>query len=106
MVLVSPAIRLRLYARFGLSIGDIARVCFISGLTFWLGNIAALGIGMAYRPDAARAVDQIPAWGNQAIGIAALGVVAACFIWLWGKTRHLGRRGSGVTLAAGAVPLP
>ena len=105
MVLVSPAIRLRLYARFGLSIGDIARVCFISGLTFWLGNIAALGIAMAYMPDAARAVDQIPSWGNQAIGVAALGALSAYLIWVWGKTRVLGRKGSGVTLPSGSMTL-
>jgi uncharacterized membrane protein YbhN (UPF0104 family) len=105
MVLVSPAIRLRLYSRYGLSIGDIARVSFISGLTFWLGNITALGIGMAYRPDAARAVDQIPAWGNQAIGIAALSALAAYLIWVWSKTRVLGRKGVGVTLPSGSMTL-
>jgi uncharacterized membrane protein YbhN (UPF0104 family) len=105
MVLVSPAIRLRLYSRFGLSIGDIVKVSFISGLTFWLGNITALGLGMAYMPDVARAVDQIPVWGNQAIGIAALCALSAYLIWVWSKTRVLGRKGSGVTLPSGSMTL-
>ncbi len=60
MVFASAAIRFRIYSRFGVSLIDIAKICFIAGLTFWLGNITALGIGMAYMPEAARAVDQIP----------------------------------------------
>jgi uncharacterized membrane protein YbhN (UPF0104 family) len=105
MVLVSAAIRFRIYSRWGLGLADIAKICFIAGLTFWLGNITALGIGMAYMPDAARAVDQIPSWGNQAIGIAALGALSAYLMWVWSKTRVLGRRGSGVTLPSGAMTL-
>jgi hypothetical protein len=74
-------------------------------LTFWLGNITALGLGMAYVPDAARAVDQIPVWGNQAIGIAALSALTAYLIWVWGKTRVLGRKGIAVTLPSGSMTL-
>jgi glycosyltransferase 2 family protein len=105
MVLASAAIRLRIYSRWGLGLVDIAKVCFIAGLTFWLGNIAALGLGMATMPDAARAVDQIPAWGNQAIGIIALSALSAYLIWVWSKTRVLGRQGSGVTLPSGSMTL-
>jgi uncharacterized membrane protein YbhN (UPF0104 family) len=105
MLLVSAAIRFRIYSRWGLSLIDIAKVCFIAGLTFWLGNITALGIGMAYMPDAARAVDQIPAWGNEAIGIAALSALSAYLIWVWSKTRVLGRKGSSLTLPSGSMTL-
>jgi uncharacterized membrane protein YbhN (UPF0104 family) len=105
MLLASAAIRFRIYSRWGLSLIDIAKICFIARLTFWLGNITALGIGMAYMPDAARAVDQIPAWGNQAIGIAALCALSAYLIWVWSKTRVLGRKGSSVTLPSGRMTL-
>jgi glycosyltransferase 2 family protein len=105
MLLASAAIRFRIYSRWGLSLIDIAKICFIAGLTFWLGNITALGIGMAYMPDAARAVDQIPAWGNQVIGIAALCALSAYLIWVWSKTRVLGRKGSSVTLPSGRMTL-
>jgi glycosyltransferase 2 family protein len=105
MVFVSAAIRFRIYSRWGLGLGDIAKICFIAGLTFWLGNVTALGIGMAYLPDAARAVDQIPAWGNQAIGIATLSVLSAYLTWVWSKTRVLGRKGTGVTLPSGSMTL-
>src|SRR5262245_38045486 len=45
------AIRYRIYSRFGLRVVDVAKICFLTGLTFWLGNLAVLGSGMAYRPD-------------------------------------------------------
>jgi uncharacterized membrane protein YbhN (UPF0104 family) len=105
MVFASAAIRFRIYSRFGVSLVDIAKICFIAGLTFWLGNITALGIGMAYMPEAARAVDQIPSWGNQAIGIAALSALSAYLLWVWSKTRVLGRNGSSVTLPSGSMTL-
>jgi len=105
MVFASAAIRFRIYSRWGLSLIDIAKICFIAGLTFWLGNITALGIGMAYMPDAARAVDQIPSWGNQAIGIAALSALSAYLLWVWSKKRVLGRSGSSVTLPSGSMTL-
>jgi uncharacterized membrane protein YbhN (UPF0104 family) len=105
MVVASAAIRFRIYSRFGLGLGDIAKICFIAGLTFWLGNITALGLGMAYMPDAARAVDQVPAWVNQAIGIAALSVLSAYLVWVWSKTRVLGRKAASVTLPSGSMTL-
>jgi uncharacterized membrane protein YbhN (UPF0104 family) len=105
MVVASAAIRFRIYSRWGLGLVDIAKICFIAGLTFWLGNITALGIGMAYMPDAARAVDQIPSWGNQAIGIVALSALSAYLIWVWSKTRVLGRKGTSVTLPSGSMTL-
>lgn len=105
MVFVSAAIRFRVYSRWGLSLTDIAKICFIAGLTFWLGNITALGIAMAYMPEAARAVDRIPSWGNQAIGLAALSALSAYLIWVWRETRVLGRKGLGVTLPSGSMTL-
>ncbi|HEY6257802.1 MAG TPA: YbhN family protein [Xanthobacteraceae bacterium] len=105
MVFVSAAIRYRIYSRWGLSVVDIAKICFIAGLTFWLGNITALAISMAYRPDAARSVDQIPAWGNQLIGVGALAALAIYVAWVWGKRRFLGRNGVGVNLPSGSMTL-
>jgi uncharacterized membrane protein YbhN (UPF0104 family) len=103
MAFVSAAIRFRIYSRWGLGVIDIGKICFIAGLTFWLGNITALGIGMAYMPDAARAVDQIPSWGNQVIGIAALGALSIYLIWVWSKARVLGRRDVGLALPSGSM---
>jgi len=105
MLFASAAIRFRIYSAWGLGVVDIGKICFIAGLTFWLGNITALGIGMATMPEAAGAVDQISAWGNQAIGIAALSALSIYLMWVWGKTRVLGRKDAGVTLPSGSMTL-
>jgi uncharacterized membrane protein YbhN (UPF0104 family) len=105
MVLASAAIRLRIYSRWGLGLIDIAKMSFIAGLTFWLGNITALSVGMVTLPDAARAVDQIPSWGNRVIGIAVLATLMVYLVWVRSKTRVLGREGSGVTLPSGSMTL-
>ena len=105
MVFASAAIRFRIYSEWGLSVIDIGKICFIAGLTFWLGNITALGIGMATVPEAAGAVDRIPPWVNQAIGIAALSALAIYLMWVWRKTRVLGRTSASVTLPSGSMTL-
>ena len=52
------AVRYRIYSAQGLSAVDVTKICFVAGLTFWLGNAAVLGMGVAYHPEAASAVDQ------------------------------------------------
>src|ERR1700761_5948555 len=52
-VFTGGAIRFRIYSDYGLSAVDVAKICFLSGLTFWLGNTFVLGIGMAWHPSAA-----------------------------------------------------
>src|SRR5262252_5380735 len=50
------AVRYRLYSAHGLSGIEVAKLCFIAGLTFWLGNATVLGIGVALVPQAASAI--------------------------------------------------
>ncbi len=58
--LTGGAVRYRVYSAWGLNAVDVAKVCFIAGLTFWLGNAAVLGLGISYHPEAA-ARDRPPA---------------------------------------------
>lgn len=99
------AIRYRIYSSQGLSVVDVAKICFVTGLTFWLGNLTVLGFGMAYVPQAASAIDQLPAWCNRAVGIAALGVVAGYIAWVYREPRLVGRRDWTLTLPAGPSTL-
>jgi glycosyltransferase 2 family protein len=105
MLFASGAIRYRMYAGWGLTLVDVAKLCFIAGLTFWLGNITALGLGVVYMPAAASALDQLPAGANRAIGAAALGALAVYLIWVSSKRRSLGYRSSRVTLPSGRMTL-
>lgn len=83
-------VRYRIYSAHGLGAVDVAKLCFVTGLTFWLGNIAILGLGITVEPWAASAVDQLPAWVNRLIGIALLSGLAAYVVWVGLKPRRIG----------------
>ena len=43
-VFTGGAIRFRIYSAWGLGIIDVAKIAFVTGLTFWLGNAFVLGV--------------------------------------------------------------
>ena len=90
-VLTGGAVRLRIYSAWGLGIVDVVKIAFVTGLTFWLGNAFLLGVGMAYAPAAASAVNQMPPAVNRMIGVAGLCVIAAYLAWLLPRPRAIGR---------------
>src|SRR6202041_3444234 len=81
-VFTGGAIRFRIYSDYALSAVDVAKICFLSGLTFWLGNTFVLGIGMALHPWAASSMDQLPPALNRLIAFGVLGAIVAYFAWL------------------------
>ncbi len=100
------AVRYRIYsASSGLNAIEVAKLCFIAGLTFWLGNIAVLGIGMTIHPEAASMVDQLPPAVNRVIGIAALVGLCGYTYWVSVKPRKIGRANWSVTLPAGRLTI-
>src|SRR3954468_3295233 len=92
-VFTGGAVRYRIYSAWGLNAIDVAKICFLAGLTFWLchparlllgicflaglpfslGNAAVLGLRICYRPEAAANIDQLPAWLNRMV---AIGIIA------------------------------
>lgn len=83
-------VRYRIYSAHGLGAVDVAKLCFITGLTFWLGNIAILGLGITTEPEAASAVDQLPALANRLIGLTLLAALAAYVVWVGIRPRRIG----------------
>ena len=65
-------VRFRMYRRWGLGLIDIAKIAFMTRLTFWLGNAVALGIGLIYAPEIASTINQLPAAANRELAVAAL----------------------------------
>ena len=63
------AVRYRIYSTWGLSVVEVTKICFVAGLTFWLGNVTVLGLGILNAPQAARALDHMPLWANRALGL-------------------------------------
>jgi len=106
-VFTGGAIRFRIYSDYGLTAIDVAKICFLSGLTFWLGNLFVLGFGMAWHPWAASAMDLLPPTMNRLIAIDYLAGIAAYFIWLlMGKNRReLGQNGWKVVLPSARLTL-
>ena len=83
----------------------MAKICFVAGLTFWLGNATVLGLGIAFEPLAASAINQLPEWLNRAGAIVILIVLTLYVIWVWRRPRIVGRKGWSVTLPAGPFTL-
>src|SRR4030081_3915327 len=81
-VFTGGAIRFRIYSDYGLSAIDVAKICFLSGLTFWLGNTLLLGIGMAWAPCGGNAMDQLPPAINRLIALGGIAAIVAHFVWL------------------------
>ena len=106
-VFTGGAIRFRIYSEYGLSAVDVAKICFLSGLTFWLGNTFVLGIGMAWHPGAASAMDQLPPAINRLVAFGVLGAILAYFVWLslGEERRELGQNGWKVKLPSAPLTL-
>ena len=101
VLLVSSAIRYRIYARYGIGVADVARISFLTGLTFWLGNLTALGLSVLHEPDAISRIDRLAPVLNQSIAAAALLGIVFYIGWTWRGNRVCGRRGWSVPLPSG-----
>jgi uncharacterized membrane protein YbhN (UPF0104 family) len=99
------AVRYRIYSTWGLSVIEVTKICFIAGLTFWLGNAAVLGLGILDAPQAARAMDQLPLWANRVLALVILAMLGSYVAWVWVKPRVIGRAGWQVTLPGGPSTL-
>jgi glycosyltransferase 2 family protein len=90
-VFTGGVVRLRIYSAWGLNVVDVAKIAFVTGLTFWLGNAFILGLSMAYAPEAASAVNQLPPWLNRAIAFAGLATIIGYLLWLVPAPRFVGQ---------------
>ncbi|HVV42794.1 MAG TPA: UPF0104 family protein [Nitrobacter sp.] len=104
-VFTGGAVRYRIYSAWGLNAIDVAKICFLAGLTFWLGNAAVLGLGIAYHPEAAANIDQLPPWCNRLLAVIILLALIGYVIWVSVKPRSVGRGPWTVVLPGGAMTL-
>src|SRR6201746_1261778 len=104
-VFTGGAVRYRIYSAWGLNAIDVAKICFLAGLTFWLGNAAVLGLGIAYHPEAAASIDRLPAWLNRAAALIIIVGLVAYVIWVSMHPRRVGRGPWTVVLPGGPLTL-
>jgi uncharacterized membrane protein YbhN (UPF0104 family) len=99
------AVRYRIYSAWGLDAIAVAKICFVAGLTFWLGNATVLGLGISLEPQAVSLITQLPAWLNRLLAISMLFVLSIYVGWVWSRPRVVGRSGWQVTLPGGPLTL-
>lgn len=84
-------VRFRVYSFWNLDAVDIAKIAFVTGMTFWLGNVFVLGGAVAYAPTALSVIDHLPPWLNRLVGLSGLVAIACYLIWLVTRPRTVGR---------------
>jgi uncharacterized membrane protein YbhN (UPF0104 family) len=84
-------VRFRVYSFWGLTVVDVAKIAFMTGVTFWLGNIFVLGGAVAYAPDALTAFDQLPPTLNRLLGLSGLFAILGYLFWIAARSRIVGR---------------
>jgi uncharacterized membrane protein YbhN (UPF0104 family) len=89
-VFTGGAVRYRIYSAYGLNAIDVAKICFLAGLTFWLGNAAVLGLGISYHPEAAASIDMLPPWLNRTFAMMILAALVGYVVWVWTQPRVVG----------------
>jgi uncharacterized membrane protein YbhN (UPF0104 family) len=104
-VFTGGAVRYRIYSAWGLNAIDVAKICFLAGLTFWLGNAAVLGLGICYHPEAAATIDQLPVWLNRVLAMGILAGLVGYVVWVWTQPRSVGRGPWTVVLPGGPLTL-
>ena len=104
-VFTGGAVRYRIYSAHGLDAIEVAKLCFVAGLTFWLGNATVLGLGVTLHPGAAGPIDQLPMWLNRIVGIVMLLVLVSYVSWVWSAQRVIGKGGWEVKLPNGPSTL-
>jgi uncharacterized membrane protein YbhN (UPF0104 family) len=97
------AVRYRVYSVWGLDAIEVAKLCFIAGLTFWLGNATVLGLGILYAPHAATEIVGTPEWLNRAVAMVVLLVLVLYVTWVWTRPRVVGFHGLQVPLPQGPL---
>ncbi|SDT03767.1 UPF0104 family protein [Bradyrhizobium canariense] len=105
VALISPVIRYRIYVCNGLGALDVANICFLTGLTFWLGNLTAFGLSVLYEPAAISRIDYLAPELNRWLAAALLVGVAAFVVWSWRSPRHFGSLRWPVRLPSGPMVL-
>jgi uncharacterized membrane protein YbhN (UPF0104 family) len=105
VALDAPVIRYRIYSHHGLGVFDVAKISFLTGLTFWLGNLTALSLSLLGEPGAIGLIDYLPPAVNRLLAAALLLAVFAFLLWAWLAPRRFGTSRWSVRLPSGPMVL-
>ena len=105
VALIAPLIRYRIYSHHGLSAFDVVNISFLTGLTFWLGNLSALGLSVLWEPSSIDMIDFLPTTDNRAAAVLLLAGVVCFLVWSWRSTGRIGTARWAVRLPSGPMVL-
>jgi glycosyltransferase 2 family protein len=105
VALIAPVIRYRIYSWNGLGALDVAKISFLTGLTFWLGNLTAFGLSLLSDPGAISLFDYLPQSVSRSLAAALLVGVFAFLLWTGRLPRSIGTRRWPVRLPSGPMVL-
>ena len=92
-VFTGGAVRYRIYSAWGLSAIEVAKICFVAGLTFWLGNATVLGLGICLRAAGRLRDRPVAALAQSRPSAIVILVVLALYVaWVWRRPRTVGRQ--------------
>lgn len=84
---------------------DVAKISFLTGLTFWLGNLTAFGLCVLGEPDVVGLINYLPPQLNRVLAAALLLGVTGFLIWIWLSPRSFGTARWPVRFPSGPVAL-
>ena len=87
-LITAATVRYWIYSTKGLSAGKVASLTVIAGLTFWLGMVLVIGIGLTVRAEGVAHLDHLSPWLNRTIGVAIL-VAMVAYLFYASKGRRV-----------------
>lgn len=81
-VFTAAVVRYLVYSRYQITGPQVVKICFIAGLTFWLGNATVLGLGFVLEPEVVTPVVQQIGIGGDVVRIVGVVILAALAGWL------------------------
>lgn len=87
-LITAATVRYWIYSTKGLSAGKVASLTVIAGLTFWLGMVLVIGLGLTVRAEGVAHVDHLSPWLNRTIGVAILAAMVG-YLYYAAKGRRI-----------------
>lgn len=102
-VFTSAVVRYLVYQRHNVTPIEIVKICFIAGLTFWLGNGLVLALGFMLEPEVVTPILSHVGLGGTTVRIAGALMFAALIGWLIfvAVPRRIGKGAWAINLPSG-----
>ncbi len=82
-VFTAAVVRYLVYARYKVTGPQVVKICFIAGLTFWLGNATVLGLGFVLEPWVVTPVVAPFGIGGDTVRIVGVVILLILLGWLF-----------------------